>query len=70
MEATFQTKCYQDPAEFYEKRFPWTVVYSDHDPDPDTPVHISADDWSDREITIPLGVIVEIAKLIREKQVA
>lgn len=68
MEATLQTKCYQDPQEFYEKRFSWNVIFDSANPSSDTPIHIIADDWSGREITLPLGVLEEIIAALRVEQ--
>ncbi len=66
MELTLQTKGYQDPAESYNKSLRWTATYTEED----DLVHISADDWSGREINIPLGAILEIAEKLRAKQSA
>ena len=66
MEMTLQTKGYQDPAESYKKPLRWSATFTDVDED--STVCISADDWSGREITLPLGVILEIAERLRTKQ--
>ena len=64
MERTVQTRSYQDPLEpAFEKVLPWTFVFSSTEEN--TPIHITADDWSDREISLPVGVILEIAEVLR-----
>lgn len=68
MEMTLQTKGYQDPAESYKKPLRWSAVYTDTDEN--SSVLIFADDWSGREIMIPLGVVFEIAEKLRAKQSA
>ena len=65
MERKVQTREYQDPLErAYEKRFPWTFILH-NEPAPDTPIYITADDWSGREFALPAGVILEIAEHLR-----
>lgn len=66
MEKTLVTRDYQDPAEPFDKRLRWNVVFSDTDQD--SAIHISAEDWSGRQITLPAGALIEIADMIREKQ--
>ena len=64
METTVTTKGYQDPAERgFEKLLAWNAVIDGVDDD--APVHLSANDWSDREIALPAGLILEIADAIR-----
>ena len=59
MEKTVQTRRYQDPLEgSFEKLVPWTFTFTNVDEN--STVHIAADDWSDRKISLPIGVILEI----------
>jgi len=66
MERTVKTRGYQDPLERFEKHFPWTFVFDETGDN--APVHISAEDWSDRNIALPVGVILEMAEVIRARQ--
>lgn len=67
METTLQTKHYQDPTESdFERRHPWTFVFNDTNSD--APVHVIADDTSGREFSLPVGVILEIARALRSAQ--
>lgn len=64
METTLQTRHYQDPQEnAFKRSFPWTYVFTHTDPD--AAVHVMADDTSGREITLPVGVILEIARALK-----
>lgn len=64
METSVQTRSYQDPHEgSFEKRFPWTFVFTKSGDD--DAIHIVADDLSGRELSLPAGVILEIAEAIR-----
>ena len=66
MERTVRTRSYQDPLESYEKRFPWTFVFDGADED--AAVHIASEDWSDRHIALPVGVILEMAEVLKARQ--
>ena len=67
MEKTVQTRRYQDPLEgSFEKLVPWTFTFTNVDEN--STVHIAADDWSDRKISLPIGVILEMAEVIRLQQ--
>lgn len=64
METTIRTESYQDPAEqAFEKRLSWTFVlfHSDND----ASINVVADDMSGREVSLPAGVILEIAEAIQ-----
>jgi len=67
MERTARTRSYQDPLEgACEKPLPWTFIFSDTDEN--ATVHISADDWSDRQLAIPVGAILEMAEVLRTRR--
>lgn len=69
MERTVQTRSFQDPLEgSFEKLFPWTFIFSDMDEN--APVRVMADDKSGREITLPIGVILEMAEVLQAHQPA
>jgi hypothetical protein len=64
METTLRTRNYQDPQESaFRRRFPWTFIFTHTDQD--ASVHVVADDTSGREITLPVGVILEMAKALK-----
>lgn len=64
METTLQTRNYQDPQEgAFKHRFPWTYIFTYTDDD--ASVHVMADDTSGREITLPVGVILEMARALK-----
>jgi len=62
MERTVQSRGYQDPSEVYEKRVSWTLTFTETGED--SPIHIAANDWSGREIVLPVGVILEMAEVL------
>ena len=69
MKRTVQTRHYQDPLEErFEKRIPWTFVFDSTDDD--SPVCVLADDFSKREIMLPVGAIMEMAEVLAAKQPA
>jgi len=60
---TIQTKSYQDPLEgAFEKNLPWSATFSKTDEN--ATIHLMADDYSDRQFALPVGVILELAEAI------
>jgi hypothetical protein len=67
MEITIRTRSYQDPLEdSFEKLVPWVATFTSTDTN--APVHFVADDFSDRQIALPVGVILELAEALQFQQ--
>ena len=64
VEKTVQTKSYQDPLEdAFEKHLPWSATFTKTDEN--ATIHFTADDFSDRQFALPVGVILELAEAIQ-----
>jgi len=69
VEKTVQTRNYQDPLEkSFERHLAWTFIFTDTDEN--ASVHIVAEDYSDREFSLPIGAILEMAEVIRAQMLA
>jgi hypothetical protein len=64
METTVRTNAYQDPLEEqFEKELSWTASFTDTKDN--STIHVASNDWTQRSVVLPAGVILEIAEAIR-----